>query len=554
MSREDRVDVRVAKVSRELSMLAFNARVLYEAQDRRTPLLDRFRFLGIVQANLDEFYGIRVSGIREQIDAGVRSRSADGRTPTEQMQAIREATQLLAEAQQETWRALVEELGAEGTQLVEWADLDAAVQARLSARFMQEVFPVLTPLAVDPKLPFPHISSLSLSIAVRLRDPERGVGLFARVKVPQIIGRLVHVGDGRILLLEGLIREHLHALFAGHEVVDAHLFRITRDADIEVEEGEADDLLAAIEEELRQRRFGKVVRLEIEATAPDEVRRVLLDGLGLDAGALVEIHGVMDLSLATELSQLPAPHLRAPAWQPITPLRIETAERAPDGAPDLFATIGEGDLLVHHPYESFDASAERLFQQAASDPDVLSIRSTLYRTGAASSIPGHLIQAARAGKEVVVLVEIKARFDEAANIEWARRLEEAGAHVIYGMSGLKTHCKATLIARREATGIRRYVHLSTGNYNPTTARLYTDLSLFTADPDFGDDLGATDAEEEVGDHHDVALARQLRQQGEIGRGLQPRGWHAHQSGDGKVGPPRFRQQRGDADHSAMLLP
>ena len=490
MSREDRVDVRVAKVSRELSMLAFNARVLYEAQDRRTPLLDRFRFLGIVQANLDEFYGIRVSGIREQIDAGVRSRSADGRTPTEQMQAIREATQLLAEAQQETWRALVEELGAEGTQLVEWADLDAAVQARLSARFMQEVFPVLTPLAVDPKLPFPHISSLSLSIAVRLRDPERGVELFARVKVPQIIGRLVHVGDGRVLLLEGLIREHLHELFAGHEVVDAHLFRITRDADIEVEEGEADDLLAAIEEELRQRRFGKVVRLEIEATAPDEVRRVLLDGLGLDAGALVEVHGVMDLSLATELSQLPAPHLRAPVWQPITPLRIETAERAPDGAPDLFATIGEGDLLVHHPYESFDASAERLFQQAASDPDVLSIRSTLYRTGAASSIPGHLIQAARAGKEVVVLVEIKARFDEAANIEWARRLEEAGAHVIYGMSGLKTHCKATLIARREATGIRRYVHLSTGNYNPTTARLYTDLSLFTADPDFGDDLGA----------------------------------------------------------------
>ena len=447
MSREDRVDVRVAKVSRELSMLAFNARVLYEAQDRRTPLLDRFRFLGIVQANLDEFYGIRVSGIREQIDAGVRSRSADGRTPTEQMQAIREATQLLAEAQQETWRALVEELGAEGTQLVEWADLDAAVQARLSARFMQEVFPVLTPLAVDPKLPFPHISSLSLSIAVRLRDPERGVELFARVKVPQIIGRLVNVGDGRILLLEGLIREHLHVLFAGHEVVDAHLFRITRDADIEVEEGEADDLLAAIEEELRQRRFGKVVRLEIEATAPDEVRRVLLDGLGLDAGALVEIHGVMDLSLATELSQLPAPHLRAPAWQPITPLRIETAERAPDGAPDLFATISERDLLVHYPYESFDASAERLFQQAASDPDVLSIRSTLYRTGVASSIPGHLIQAARAGKEVVVLVEIKARFDEAANIEWARRLEEAGAHVIYGMSGLKTHCKATLIAR-----------------------------------------------------------------------------------------------------------
>jgi len=490
MSHEHRKQSSHPIVSRELSMLAFNARVLHEAQDQRTPLLDRFRFLGIVASNIDEFFGVRVSGIREQIDAGVRSPGADGRTPAEQMLAIREAASLLGEAQQETWRSLINELAGEGVQLVGWGELESVVQERLSARFMQEIFPVLTPLAVDPGHPFPYVSSLSLSLAVRLRDPERGVEFFARVKVPQILGRIVQVGDGRLLLLEELIRAHLHELFAGHELVDAHLFRITRDADIEVEEGEADDLLAAIEEELRQRRFGKVIRLEVETGMSDEVRALLLDGLELSGDALSEIDGVADLSVATEAALLPHPKLRAPTWQPITPARIATAAGAADDAADLFEVIRNGDLFLHYPYESFDASAERLFQQAAADPDVLSIRATLYRTGATSSIPGHLIQAARAGKEVVVLVEIKARFDEAANIEWARRLEEAGAHVIYGMSGLKTHCKATLIARREAAGIRRYVHLSTGNYNPKTARLYTDIALFTADPEFGADLSA----------------------------------------------------------------
>ena len=265
MSHEGRKQSSHPIVSRELSMLAFNARVLHEAQDQRTPLLDRFRFLGIVASNVDEFFSVRVSGIREQIDAGVRSPGADGRTPAEQMLAIREAASLLGEAQQETWHSLINELAGEGVQLVGWGELESVVQERLSARFMQEIFPVLTPLAVDPGHPFPYVSSLSLSLAVRLRDPERGVEFFARVKVPQILGRIVPVGDGRVLLLEDLIRAHLHELFAGHELVDAHLFRITRDADIEVEEGEADDLLAAIEEELRQRRFGKVIRLEVEA-------------------------------------------------------------------------------------------------------------------------------------------------------------------------------------------------------------------------------------------------------------------------------------------------
>ena len=477
-------------VSRELSALAFNARVLHEAQDSRNPLFDRFKFLGILASNIDEFFGVRVSGIREQIDAGVQAAGADGRTPTEQMRAIRESASLLMQVAQTTWRELNAELGTKGFSIVSWNNIDQTTQAQLSTRFKQEIFPVLTPLAIDPGHPFPYVSSLSLSLAVQLRDPERGERFFARVKVPQILGRLVQIGDGRAILLEDMIRAHMDQLFVGHELIGAHAFRITRDADIEVEEGEADDLLAAIEEELRQRRFGKVVRVEIEATAPKDVRELLLAGFELRPDALSDVEGVLDLTVCSEIAALPLPNLHGPVWLPVVPVRIATGQRAADGGTDLFHVIQEADLFLHYPYESFDASAERLFQQAAADPDVLSIRSTLYRTGANSSIPGHLIQAARAGKEVVVLVELKARFDEAANIEWARRLEEAGAHVIYGMSGLKTHCKATLIARREGGEIRRYVHLSTGNYNPRTARLYTDLSLFTVDPALGADLSA----------------------------------------------------------------
>ena len=477
-------------VSRELSALAFNARVLHEAQDSRTPLLDRFKFLGILASNIDEFFGVRVSGIREQIDAGVQAAGADGRTPTEQMRAIRESAALLMQVAQTTWSELAAELGTKGLSIVSWNNIDRSTQAQLSTRFKQEIFPVLTPLAIDPGHPFPYVSSLSLSLAVQLHDPERDEHFFARVKVPQILARLVQIGDGRAILLEDLIRAHMDQLFVGHELIGAHAFRITRDADIDVEEGEADDLLAAIEEELRQRRFGKVVRIEIEATAPKEVRELLLAGFELRPDALSDVDGVLDLTLCGEIAALPMPDLHSPLWHPVIPARIAAGQRATDGGTDLFHVIQDGDLFMHHPYESFDASAERLFQQAAADPAVLSIRSTLYRTGANSSIPGHLIQAARAGKEVVVLVELKARFDEAANIEWARRLEEAGAHVIYGMSGLKTHCKATLIARREGGEIRRYVHLSTGNYNPRTARLYTDLSLFSVDPALGADLSA----------------------------------------------------------------
>ncbi len=304
-------------VSRELSALAFNARVLHEARDARNPLLDRFKFLGIVASNIDEFFGVRVSAIREQIDAGVQSAGADGRTPTEQMEAIQASAALLMHAAQTTWADLTAELGSHGLSIVSWEQIDPTTQAQLSTRFRQEIFPVLTPLAIDPGHPFPYVSSLSLSLAVQLLDPERGERFFARVKVPQILARVVQIGDGRAILLEDLIRAHVDQLFVGHELIGAHAFRITRDADIEVEEGEADDLLAAIEEELRQRRFGKVVRVEIESTAPQEVRELLLAGFELRSDALSDVDGVLDLTVSGEIAGLPKLDLCSPAWQPV---------------------------------------------------------------------------------------------------------------------------------------------------------------------------------------------------------------------------------------------
>ena len=476
-------------ISRELSLLAFNARVLSEATNEKRPLLDRFRFLGIVATNLDEFYGVRVAGIREQQLAGVRLAGPDGRTPEEQLAQIRDATDILTASAQGSWVSLIQELAREGLPRRAWGEIDAAERSVLSERFMREYFPVLTPLAVDPGHPFPLISSLSLSLAIRLRSHEGGEPTLARVKVPTILGRVVQFGTGDWMLLEDLIVEHLDDLFPGAEILDVHPFRVTRDADLDTVEDEADDLLEAIEEGLRQRRFGSVVRLEVQPSMPADLRAMLAAGLEIGGDEIQVVDGTLDLSVALQISSLPRPDLRAPRWQPVIPERILAHPSTPNGHRDMFQVISEGDLLVHHPYESFEASVEQLFAQAAEDPDVLSIRSTLYRTGATSSIPAHLIRAAHAGKEVVVLVELKARFDEAANIEWARRLEEAGAHVVYGVLGLKTHCKATLIARREGSAIRRYVHLSTGNYNPKTARGYTDIGLFTSDEVFATDVG-----------------------------------------------------------------
>ncbi len=477
-------------VSRELSLLAFNARVLTEASNKKRPILDRFRFLGIVASNIDEFYGVRVAGIQDQLVAGVRTPGPDGRTPDVQLALIREATSLLTESAQGRWSALTSELRDVGLPLRRWDDLDAAEQSVLTERFMREIFPVLTPLAVDQGHPFPLISSLSLSLAIRLRARAGQEISLARVKVPTILGRIVQFGNGDWILLEELIFAHLDLLFPGAEILDAHLFRVTRDADLDTVEEEADDLLEAIEEGLRQRRFGSVVRLEVGTEMPDDLLEMLLAGLEISQSEVQVIEGTLDLSVALQVANLPRPELRAPRWQPVTPARITASSSADAPNGDMFKVISEGDLMVHHPYDSFEASVDRLFAQAADDPDVLSIRSTLYRTGATSSIPAHLIRAAQAGKEVVVLVELKARFDEAANIEWARRLEEAGAHVVYGVMGLKTHCKATLIARREGAAIRRYVHLSTGNYNPKTARGYTDIGLFTTNDVIGTDVAA----------------------------------------------------------------
>ncbi len=476
-------------VSRELSLLAFNARVLTEASNSKRPLLDRFRFLGIVASNIDEFYGVRVAGIQDQQVAGVRTPGPDGRTPDVQLALIREATDLLTESAQESWGTLIEELRSAGLPLRRWSDLDAAEQSILTERFTREIFPVLTPLAVDPGHPFPLISSLSLSLAVRLRAHGGEEISLARVKVPTILGRIVQFGNGDWILMEELIFAHLDLLFPGTEIVDAHLFRVTRDADLDTVEEEADDLLEAIEEGLRQRRFGSVVRLEVGTEMPSTLLEMLLLGLEISQNEVQVVEGTLDLSVALQVASLPHPELRALRWQPVTPARITAAKSAASPSGDIFKVIAEGDLLVHHPYDSFEASVDQFFAQAADDPEVLSIRSTLYRTGATSSIPAHLIRAAQAGKEVVVLVELKARFDEAANIEWARRLEEAGAHVVYGVMGLKTHCKATLITRREGSTIHRYVHLSTGNYNPKTARGYTDIGLFTTNEVIGTDVG-----------------------------------------------------------------
>ncbi len=350
----------------------------------------------------------------------------------------------------------------------------------LRQRFLDEIFPVLTPLAVDPGHPFPYISTLSLSIAVGLRDPQNGERVFARVKVPQILPRLIDIDSQTFVPIDQVIEANLADLFMGMEVVESHLFRVTRNADFTVEEDEADDLLMAIEEELRRRRFGEAVRLEVERTMPAGTRNLLMRGIGLEPDDVYEVAGMLDLTALYRIVDLDRPDLKTEPWTPVTPPRLVPPDE--DEPADVFAAVRAADILVHHPYESFAASVERFIQQAADDPDVLSIKQTLYRTSGDSPIVQSLIRAAERGKQVVVLVEIKARFDEEANIIWARKLERAGAHVVYGLVGLKTHSKTALVVRREGSGLRRYVHIGTGNYNPKTARLYVDLGLLTVRP------------------------------------------------------------------------
>jgi polyphosphate kinase len=484
---------RIEHLSRELSWIEFNARVLHEARDARNPLLERVKFLAIFSSNLDEFFQVRISGLRHSAAASRPAAIRDERTPAEQLADVRARVVQLVGDESAIYREIRRSLAAAGIEIVDYRKVPEHHDA-LRERFIADIFPVLTPLAVDPGHPFPYISSLTLSVAVGLRDPENGESRFARVKVPAILPRFIELprrqdqpaGQHRLVLLDQVIEANLDLLFSGMEVVEHHLFRVTRDADLALEEAEADDLLVAIEEELRRRRFGDPVRLEVERSMPEATRQLLREGLELGEAETYEVRGTLDLTSLWQLVALERPDLKSEPWNPVTPARLVPADV---GEPvDVFAAIRSADLLVHHPYESFAASVERFVEQAADDPDVLAIKQTLYRTSGDSGVVRHLIRAAEQGKQVVVLVELKARFDEQANIEWARRLEAAGAHVVYGLVGLKTHSKTLLVVRREGAMLRRYVHIGTGNYHPRTALTYVDLGLFTCRPEIGADV------------------------------------------------------------------
>jgi polyphosphate kinase len=472
-------------LNRELSWIDFSGRVLHEAKDSRNPLLERVKFLAIFAGILDEFFQVRVSGLRRQVQSNRSYISTDGMTPAEQLDAIRLRVRELVAEHSSLWTEIRAELAAEGILIL---DYDAVPEHHetLRRRFHDEIFPVLTPLAVDPGHPFPYISTLSLSIAVGLRDPDTGEQRFARVKIPPLLPRLFEVERDKFVLLDQVIEANLDELFRGMEILETHLFRVTRDADIAIEEDEADDLLEAMEEEIRRRRFGEAVRLEVERSMPEVTRRILVHGTGVHEEDAFEVAGMLDLTPLWQLVALDRPDLKSPEHTPVIPPRLIPHDE--DEPVDVFSVIRGGDLIVHHPYESFSASVERFIDQAADDPDVLTIKQTLYRTSGDSPIVRALIGAAERGKQVVVLVEIKARFDEEANIVWGRRLEQAGAHVVYGLVGLKTHSKVCLVVRREGSGLRRYVHIGTGNYNSKTARLYTDFGLLTCREEIGADV------------------------------------------------------------------
>ncbi|MGD0861676.1 MAG: polyphosphate kinase 1 [Candidatus Limnocylindrales bacterium] len=472
-------------INRELSSLEFNRRVLYEAGDDRNPLLERAKFLAIFASNMDEFFQIRVAGLMEQAQAKAAPSSPGDKPAAEQLTAIRTRVREMLVEQAEAFEGVCAALHDAGISIVDYDEVPEHHET-LRQRFTDEIYPVLTPLAVDPGHPFPYISTLSLSLAIRIEDPDDGEERFARVKVPPLLARFIQIEPSKFVLLEQVIAANLDMLFSGMTIRETHLFRVTRNADLELEEDEADDLLLAIEEELRRRRFGDAVRLEVDRAMPASMRQILERGVGVGPEDCYEVAGMLDHTSLMQLAGLDRPDLKLAPYTPVVPARLVPPDE--DEPADLFAAIRAGDLLVHHPYESFAASTQRFIAQAATDPEVLSIKMTLYRTSGDSPIVRDLILAAERGKQVVVLVEIKARFDEQANIEWARKLEQAGAHVVYGLVGLKTHSKTSLVVRREGSTLRRYVHIGTGNYNPGTARLYTDLGLFSCRPELGSDV------------------------------------------------------------------
>ncbi len=474
--------------NRELSWLEFGARLLDLADDERTPLLERVKFLAIFSEGLDEFFQVRVAGLKDQVDAGLRTRSADGLRPSEALRAIGERVTELVHRQSAIFvDSVVPALAEAGVRVADWSSLDEADRQHLTEAFNHQIFPVLTPLSVDPGHPFPYISNLSLNLIVRVGDPITGVERVARVKVPPLLPRFVVMPDGeRFVALEQIIAAQLGTLFPDMVIGEHYAFRVTRNADLVLDEDEADDLLAAVEMELRRRRFGRAVRLEVAGDMSDDMRDMLVHELDLAADDSYDIAAPLDLGGLWGVYELDRPDLHEEAWAPMTPPRLANAGNE---TADLFAVLRERDVLVHHPYDSFTTSVEAFIAQAAADPDVLAIKQTLYRTSGDSPIAQSLIQAAEAGKQVAAVVELKARFDEQANILWARALEEAGVHVVYGLVGLKTHSKAALVVRREEDGIRRYCHVGTGNYNPRTARQYEDIGLLSADPDLGADVG-----------------------------------------------------------------
>jgi polyphosphate kinase len=488
-------------INRELSWLDFNERVLQLAEDPKVPLLERVKYCAIYTTNLDEYYMVRVAGLHDQIDAGVDNPGQDGLSPSETIAAIRERVMALGQRLSACFAdQLRGELAAQGIQVLRYEQLDAEQRADAAERFRRTIFPALTPLAVAPGRPFPYISNLSLSLAVLVRDPLNGQTVFARVKVPsEILPRFVAVrGAARerqaaqepeqwlaFVALEEVIAHHLDALFPGMEIVDSAVFRVTRDADLEVSD-DAADLLQAVEDELRRRRFGELVRVEVDAEMSTPLHDELIGLLGVPASEVYPVQGLLDMGSLWQIARLPGmPELRFPPFAGVTHPRLQANEGE---RPDVLAAMREGDILVHHPYDSFATSVERFVEQAVADPNVLAIKQTVYRTSDDSAMVPALMEASERGKQAVALVELTARFDERTNIHWAKALEEAGVHVVYGLPALKTHAKCVLVVRREGDGVRNYVHIGTGNYHSITARLYTDFGLMTVDEQLGADV------------------------------------------------------------------
>ncbi|CAL8970164.1 Polyphosphate kinase [Cellulomonas sp. T2.31MG-18] len=492
-------------LDRELSWLAFNQRVLELAEDPTVPLLERVRYLAIFASNLDEFFMVRVAGLKRRIATGIAVTAASGLSPRQVLEAISERAHTLMTRHAQVFVQQVQPaLAAEGITIVRWDDLGEAEQDRLHKYFRRQIFPVLTPLAVDPAHPFPYISGLSLNLAVSVVNPTSGKEHFARVKVPPLLPRYVAVdasgrpsapdlqtaavekGPTSFVPVEDVIAQHLDYLFPGMEIQEFHTFRVTRNEDVEVEEDDAENLLKAMEKELLRRRFGPPVRLELAAGTSARVRKLLVRELAMSEEDVYELPAPLDATGLNLIADLDRSSLHFPTYVPTTHRHLAEVESATPT--DIFAAIRARDILLHHPYDSFSTSVQAFLEQAAADPQVLAIKQTLYRTSGDSPIVDALIDAAEAGKQVLALVEIKARFDEQNNISWARKLEQAGVHVVYGIVGLKTHCKLSLVVRQESDGLRRYSHVGTGNYHPKTARLYTDLGLLTCDPEVGQDL------------------------------------------------------------------